>query len=201
MRLGVYEILEGASKLSKVEERAAFLKKHEHKVLWQILNYMFDPKVEFALPPGTPPYSECDPVNAETFLYQHQRKLQLFRKGGEGDKIKQSKREMLFIELLEMVHPKDAVIILGMKDKKMPDEYKKITKTVVQKAFPGLVQEDAMRARDNKKKRPNQIKNFKYIYDDDNVDVKPASINKNRAKRLDRALKKKNIDQIIEYMD
>lgn len=58
-----------------------------------------------------------------------------------------------------------------------------------------------MRVRDNKKKRPNQIKNFKYIYDDDNVDVKPASINKSRAKRLDRALKKKNIDQIIEYMD
>lgn len=139
MKLGIFEILEGANKLAKPEERAAFLKKHEHKVLWQVLNYMFDPTVEFVLPPGTPPYKPCDPVNAETFLYQQSRKLQLFRKGGDGDKLKQTKREMLFIELLEIIHPRDALVILGMKDKKMPSEYSKITKSVVQKAFPGLV--------------------------------------------------------------
>jgi hypothetical protein len=139
MKLGIFEILEGANKLTKTEERAAFLKKHEHKVLWQVLNYMFDPTVEFALPPGTPPYKPCDPVNAETFLYQQSRKLQLFRKGGDGDKLKQTKREMLFIELLEIIHPRDALVIIGMKDKKMPSDYSKITKSVVQKAFPGLV--------------------------------------------------------------
>lgn len=139
MRLAIFEILEGACKLEKVDERAAFLKKHEHPLLFQVLKYTFDPRVEFHLPPGTPPYSDCDPVNAETFLYQHQRKLQLFRKGGTGENLKPSKREFLFIELLEMVHPRDAKIILGMKDKQLPEDYKKITKSVINKAFPGLL--------------------------------------------------------------
>jgi len=138
MRLGVFEILEGACKLSKVEERAAFLKKHEHPILYQVLKYTFDPKVEFHMPPGVPPYSECDPVNAETFLYQQQRKLQLFRKGGTGENLNPTKREMLFIELLEIIHPRDAKIILGMKDKKLPEDYKKITKSEKDKDFPGL---------------------------------------------------------------
>jgi hypothetical protein len=39
------------------------------------------------------------------------------------------------------------------------------------------------------------------MYDDNEVEIKPSSINKSRAKRFDRALKKKNIDQIIEYLD
>lgn len=51
----------------------------------------------------------------------------------------------------------------------------------------------------NSLKNEDQIKNFKYAYDD--VELKPTYINKNRAKRLSRALKKNNVEQIIKYMD
>lgn len=138
-RLGVFEILEKACEESKVENRAKILNKNAHPVLHQILKYTFDPKVEFDLPAGAPPFSEADPVNAETFLYQQGRKLQLLRKGGTGDVLTATKREFIFIELLEMIHAKDAWIVIGMKDKKLPEEYSKITKNVVDKAFPGLL--------------------------------------------------------------
>jgi len=49
-------------------------------------------------------------------------------------------------------------------------------------------------------RRPSEIKNFKYSYDDDD-NMSRSVINKKRAKRLDRALKKNNAEQIMEYMD
>jgi hypothetical protein len=42
--------------------------------------------------------------------------------------------------MLESVHPKDALILLAMKEKKLP--YKGITKALIQKAFPGLVDDE-----------------------------------------------------------
>jgi len=49
-------------------------------------------------------------------------------------------------------------------------------------------------------RRPSEMKNFKYSYDDDD-NIARSVINKKRAKRLDRALKKNNAEQIMEYMD
>lgn len=49
-------------------------------------------------------------------------------------------------------------------------------------------------------RRPSEIKNFKYSYDDDE-NITRSVINKKRAKRLDRALKKNNVEQIMEFMD
>lgn len=138
-KLGIFEILEKACKESKVDDRAKVLRENAHPVLHQVLKYTFDSRVEFDLPAGAPPFSEADPVNAETFLYQQGRKLQLLRKGGTGDQLTPTKREFIFIELLEMIHARDAWIIIGMKDKKLPDDYSKITKNVVDKAFPGLL--------------------------------------------------------------
>jgi len=138
---GVFEVFEKTNEQKTIKERAAVLKSNQHPIIFQILKYTFDPRVEFALPEGVPPYQDNDPVNAETFLYTHQRKLQLFRKGSTGDNLTQTKRELLFIELLESIHPRDAKILLGMKDKKLPDEYNKITKKVVDTAFPGLLEQ------------------------------------------------------------
>jgi hypothetical protein len=42
--------------------------------------------------------------------------------------------------MLESVHPKDALILLAMKEKKLP--YKGLTKSVIAKAFPGLVEDE-----------------------------------------------------------
>lgn len=47
------------------------------------------------------------------------------------------KRERKFIELLEVVHPDDALLVLVMVDKKSP--IKGLTKKLVQEALPNLI--------------------------------------------------------------
>jgi hypothetical protein len=49
------------------------------------------------------------------------------------------KREALFIQFLEGVDPKDALLIVSAKDKKLP--YKGITAKIINQAYPGLILE------------------------------------------------------------
>lgn len=138
MKLGVFEIFAAAAKEKSAVKKANVLKDNEHPVLWQILKYTFDDKVEFLLPGGSPPFNAIDLTggNAETLLYKKGRILELFRKKGQKDNLTPLKREMKFIELLEQIHPSDSQIIIDMINKKAP---KGITKNVVDKAFPGLL--------------------------------------------------------------
>ena len=48
-----------------------------------------------------------------------------------------AKRENIYIRLLESIHPLDAEIVINMVSKK---SIKGISKSVVQEAYPGLIQ-------------------------------------------------------------
>lgn len=136
MQKAIFEILQEASEKKTEKEKIESLRQHEdNNVLMTILAGAFYDGIKWNLPPGEPPYKPCDPVNAENFLYGEARRLYLFCEG--GPQLTNLRRETLFIELLESVHPKDAVILLAMKDKKLP--YKGITKSLISKAFPGLI--------------------------------------------------------------
>ena len=71
-------------------------------------------------------------------LYSEARKFYLFVKDGHPG-LTNLKRESLFITMLESVDPKDAELLIGMKDKKLP--YKGINVAIVTEAFPGLINE------------------------------------------------------------
>ena len=71
-------------------------------------------------------------------LYREARKLYLFVKGGNPN-LTRARREQLFIQFLEGIHPKDAEFVIAMKDKKSP--FKMLTKQVVSKAFPEILPE------------------------------------------------------------
>lgn len=123
----------------KVNGKVRLLQKYDNPTLRKILKYTFSDKVTFnQLPKGPPPYKPNDLVDQEGILYGETRRLYLFTDGGNPD-LKQIRKEALFIELLEGVTPKDAELLIGMKDKKLPDDYKGITKAVVSKAFPDLL--------------------------------------------------------------
>ena len=47
------------------------------------------------------------------------------------------KREKMFLDILETVHPRDADLLVGMINKDMP--IKGITKKLVKEAFPDLI--------------------------------------------------------------
>ena len=71
-------------------------------------------------------------------LYQEIRKMYIFTKNRRSAQIAQFKRENVFIELLESIHPQDAALMCSVKDKKLP--YKGITQKLVQEAFPDRFQ-------------------------------------------------------------
>ena len=125
-------------KTSGRKAKVNFLKSHRpNKVMLRLLKYTFDPSIEFDLPEGDPPYKPNEELDDDhSGLYQEDRRLYLFVKGGNPD-LHKVKREMLFIEVLESIHPKEAKVLLAVKDKKLP--YKGLTKKLVEEAFPGLL--------------------------------------------------------------
>jgi hypothetical protein len=132
---GLSEILEKINKLKK-GDRAAELKKHDSFAMRTILQGALDERIKFLLPPGTPPYKPSEMLDNQNVLKHDARKLVYFVEGGAPN-LRQSKREMIFIELLESVARKDAELLIAVKDKKFP--YKGITKEIVKEAFPGLI--------------------------------------------------------------
>lgn len=139
MQLSVSELLKKAAKKSKVADRAEYLLKHDNPTVRKILKYTFSPKITFnMLPEGAPPYTPTDGIDVENVLYAETRRLYLFTDGGNPD-LKQIRKEALFIEILESVDPEDAKLLIMMKDKKLGAEYKGLTKSVVDKAYPGML--------------------------------------------------------------
>lgn len=139
MKLSISELLAQCSKLGSTAERIAFLQYHDTPTMRAILQYALDPRVEWLLPKGVPPYKPCEFLDQEARLFQEIRKINLFVKGGEHPNMHPTKREQLFIQFIEGLCPDDAKLICSVKDKKIP--YKGITASLVNAAYPGLVLE------------------------------------------------------------
>lgn len=138
MRLGIFQVLEQASQLKGTEEKIAFLRNNDSVALQNILKYAFDPSIVWDLPAGDPPYKPCPYPAQEMRLMSEVRRLYLFIKGGNPNLTK-LKREALYIELLESVHPDDAKLLNAVKSKKIP--YKGINVKLVKETWPGLIVE------------------------------------------------------------
>ena len=102
-----------------------------------ILIANFDESVISMLPDGDVPYkkNEAPEGTEHTKLIQEYRKLYLFFKGGAN--ISQTRRETLFIQLLEGLHEKEAEVLCLMKDRKIGKRWK-ITRQCVEEAFPQI---------------------------------------------------------------
>lgn len=133
----VSKILDTASRTMGRKKKIAYLQSHRpNQVMLKIFRHTFDPALQLDLPPGTPPYSPTDPDLYENGLYQNARKLDLFVKN-RPQPIAQLRKETLFVQLLESVHPDDALLILGVKEGKLP--YKGLTESLIREAFPNLL--------------------------------------------------------------
>lgn len=154
MKLAVYEMLQNVAKETKRDNKKELLRKYvsENKVVGQILDFAFDPKIKFALPEGSPPFRKSEFPDTHGQLFTAARKLYLFIEGGRPD-LSQLKREQLFIQFLEEIHPEDAEVIIRVKDKKSP--YPGVTKRLVEETF-GVNYD---RNRPKQYKKPKETKN------------------------------------------
>ena len=138
MALSIPLIFEDVAKANSFEARQKVLLENESTPLKELLKYAFHPDIKFVLPPGMPPYKTIGSPEEynPTYLYPNIRKFYLFVEGGHGG-ITQLRREQLFIQLLESLHPKEAEVVIQVKDKKL--NYRGLTYKLVKKTFPEIL--------------------------------------------------------------
>jgi hypothetical protein len=131
----IFQSVQVAPKKQKVNVLRNFANTHVKEILY----HGFNPKIKFLLPEGTPPYVfRGVPEGFPTTLYPEVRKFYIFCEGG-GANVTQIRREAIFIQLLETIHPDEAKIVIAMKDKKLDELYDTITYDIVREAFPDML--------------------------------------------------------------
>ena len=160
----VFEVLELASKQRTKAKKVEVLQEYEHDALKAIFIWNFDETVVSVVPEGEVPYGDISDQSVysgtlsdnlekemkggesatgqdldgrgKTSLRREWQNLYHNIKGG-NDSLNKTRREMMFINLLRGLHPKESQVICLVKDKGLQTKYK-ITKDVVETAYPDI---------------------------------------------------------------
>lgn len=124
MRTESWEILEAINK-----DASAISKFKENSMLKLMLQNNFIEENKWLLPEGDPPYKpSVEPEGmAPNNLYMECSRFYVLRRAD----LTPIKRESIFISMLESVDPKEAKILLAIKDQKLSKLYPNITKESV----------------------------------------------------------------------
>ena len=134
----IHEVLELAAKQRSKAKKIEILKQYEDPSIKAIFIWNFDSSIISAIPEGPVPYKENEvPVGTDhTSLRREYKNLYHFIRGG-NDGLSSLRRETMFIQLLEGLHPKEAEIICLTKDKQLQTQYN-INLDVVKEAYPDI---------------------------------------------------------------
>ena len=161
-----FEVLDAASKQRSKAKKVEVLRRYAHDSILALLIWNFDETAISALPEGDVPYGnnrednsmtgtlydkindavdKMSEMNSNSLGSQDQGKASIrkeytkfynFLKGGNNS-LSNLRRETMFINILEGLHPLEAEILVLVKDKRLTDKYK-ITKEVVSEAYPQI---------------------------------------------------------------
>ncbi len=137
MKETVFELLARIDAIEDEGARADALRTAaRNERMFDVLHYGLSPNIKFLVPAGDPPFKpNADTVNSLPNMWNEVRRLYLYVEGGKS--LQDARRQTLFIQTLEFIHPKDAELVLAMKDRKWP--YANISTEFVEKVFPGLL--------------------------------------------------------------
>ena len=163
----VFEILNVAAKQKSNVKKVEVLQKYAHPCLKTLFIWNFDETVVSVLPPGDVPYAAVNEMDSfkgtlsekiadavdkmeelgsnslgsqdqgRSSIRKEYQKFYNFVKGG-NDGLSSLRRETMFINILQGLHPLEAEIICLVKDKKLETKYK-ITKDIVSQAYPDII--------------------------------------------------------------
>ena len=138
-RLLISEVLRKVSNAKRKDEKIKILRDNNSTALRQLLIINFDDSVVSMIPEGDVPYTPNEaPLGTDhTRLEQEYRGLYRFFKGGQ-DNLPRLKRESMFIQLLEGLSDQEAELLCLIKDGRLNEKYKRITKAVISEAFPSI---------------------------------------------------------------
>ena len=134
----IHEILELASSQRTKAKKVDILKEYRDDSLTAVLIWNFDDTVKSAVPEGEVPYKENEvPVGTDhTSLRREWKQLYHFIQGGNNT-LSALRRETMFIQMLEGLHPEEAKIICLVKDKRLTEQFK-IIYDMVKEAYPDI---------------------------------------------------------------
>ena len=162
-----YEVLDAASKQRTKAKKVEVLQKYKHPSLVTLFVWNFDTSIISLLPEGDVPYASSgedqqtsgtlsDKINdavgkmsemgsnslgsqdqGRASIRAEYSKFYNFCKGGNPS-LSNLRRETMFINILQGLHPLEAEILILVKDKKLTDKYK-ITKEIVSTAYPEII--------------------------------------------------------------
>lgn len=135
-KLAMHEILAQTAQIKDRGKQIEFLRLHGSKHLHEALAFSYDERIHWLLPATNPPYTPVTDDDEYTQMSFHREcrlgKLYYFVHGGKGANINPSQRENIFIQLLESLDPRDAELLLTLKNKKLPDG---ITRELIEEAY------------------------------------------------------------------
>jgi len=132
------EILDLVSKQKTNAKKVEVLKEYENDALKSLLIWNFDDSVISVLPSGEVPFKPNEsPLGTDhSSLRREFKHFYNFVKGG-NDTLPSIRRETIFIQILEGLHPDEAEVLCLVKDKQLQSKYK-ITKDLVSEAYPDI---------------------------------------------------------------
>ena len=167
LRPFAFEVFHLTSKQRSKAKKVEVLKRYEDPSLKALLIWNFDETIISVLPEGEVPYTGYDDQTTysgtlttkiseevrkmhetgsfsmgatdkegHTTIRREYKNFYHFLKGG-NDSLNNIRRETMFINILEGLHPLEAEIITLVKDKKLETKYK-ITKDIVSEAYPDI---------------------------------------------------------------
>ena len=160
----IFEVLNLVVKQKTNEKKIEVLKRYEDPSLKAIFIWNFDESIISLLPEGDVPFFGDNVLKTSTIterigdavssmkggssdslgtidekhstILREYKKFYNFIKGG-NDSLNSIRRETIFINLLEGIHPLEAEILCLVKDKNLQKKYK-ITKEIVSEAYPDI---------------------------------------------------------------
>ena len=135
----ISEVLKATSNAKTKDQKIKILQENKTDALLSILIWNYDETAKSSIPEGEVPYNPSDApagTNYHTRLVVEYKKLYHFIEGAST--LGRTKRESMFIQMLESLHKDDADIICLVKDGKLQDKYR-ITHNIVKEAFPEII--------------------------------------------------------------
>ena len=148
----ISEVLQRVSNAKTKAKKVEILQEYKTPALKKVLLCNFSKRISFCFPEGQTPFrpNESPKGVDHTLLINEQRMLDKFIKktingvtyygcsGNVRPMMAQMKKENLWIQVLEGLHPEESEVLDLVKDKKLTTRYK-ITKQNVIDAFPELL--------------------------------------------------------------
>ncbi len=167
----VFEVLDLVSKQKTKAKKIEVLRKYDEFHLRTLFLWNFDTVIESVLPEGDVPYQSygdqtsysgslstklqedirsmhetgsfsmgVSDTQGRTTIRREVKNFYHFVKGG-NDAMNNMRRESMFINILQGLHPLEAEIVVLVKDGNLSDKYK-ITRELVEEAYPDIVWRD-----------------------------------------------------------